>query len=364
MKRHFKGCILYFTVSLLFISVMLASLQNRTLSLKEILEKNIEAGGGFDSISRIKNLSFQAGPWGPFAYFVSSNGDVKITFGGEPVILEATTVSQVQVRRNDLNGISDVSGFEKYRLQCLARLFCGLFTLIHFKDNLDYLGEKKYGSERNHVLTTPFGDLKVTFHLDTEAFVITRVLFEGYEENQGHYVYNIDFGPYRLFDNVNLPSSMFGAQLGSQGVQLNISKVKTNESIDEDFYSELDINAGVPFISKGIIHGNVLSYGKRSDLIHILTNWTKGFIQKAGLQTEDQLILELDGEEIEIGFYTSVEEAISMNAFGPGSNIMTSNLEIDMAYWIRFYLSKPGQGDRIKKKLGLLVPIKLRRRNR
>jgi len=91
VRRRWAAVILY-----LIGAASMAAAQN-SLSLKDILRKNIEASGGKAKLAQVTTLSFQTGGTRNFA---SSTGELKITSGREPVITEAILVAGGKVVRN------------------------------------------------------------------------------------------------------------------------------------------------------------------------------------------------------------------------------------------------------------------------
>lgn len=115
-------------VILILAAFPLASAQDG-LSLKDILAKNIQASGGRDVLGRIKSLSFETGGT---RLVVSAAGDLKILAGKDPVVTEAILVRGGAVRRNSLNEVSEVKGFQKSVYLTLAKLYAGAFSLARF----------------------------------------------------------------------------------------------------------------------------------------------------------------------------------------------------------------------------------------
>jgi len=288
-----------------------------TLSLKEIVERNIQAAGGKEKISQIQNFSFKAGE---MTYYVASDGRMKMTIGKEPVITEVFVVGQDKIQRNCFNKITEITGLEKARTQCLAELYSGLFTLQKFEEKLSFLGLKSFGPEKLYLLTTTCGDLKVDFYLKQDEFTIKRIVFQGHSPEGDKYEVNYDYGPIEEIDGLRLPGSWFASQVGTRGNLYELSDLKMNPPLEKDFLSRVEVNVGKVEIAAGSLKGNVIEFSSRGkDLLMISTNWTKDCIERLGIKTNDRLSFLIGSKEIELVFY---DTAPPREALVPGAKVM------------------------------------------
>jgi len=342
-----------YLLGLLFLfSFAFLSLSQPNHTLKEILEKNIQTAGGKEKLSEVNNYSFG---YGATSYYMSADGLMKITEGEEPIITEVIIVDQNRVRRNCFNQITEISGFQKSTYQCLAQLRCGLFTLIKFKDQLDFKGLRKFGPKKYHLLTTNMNDLKIEFYLDGEEFTLKRIVFQGFNQNSGKYEVNHDIGPYQEINGIKLPSSWFSSRVGTRGRKYEIAEVKMNLSLEKDFFSDLEVKVGKIKIDEAILHGNVVKFMFQRGILLISTNWTKDCLQRAGFKTEDKLILQVSDEEIEIDYYETVPPRDALSA---GKTFMMPNQRSEnyLVYlWSAEYKT-------LEEKLEPLLPIQVRRK--
>src|SRR4030043_852092 len=70
------------------------------LSLKEIIQKNLEASGGREKLGQFQNLSFKTGNT---RFVVAASGDLKLSTGKDPVVTEVVLVKENRVQRNSYN---------------------------------------------------------------------------------------------------------------------------------------------------------------------------------------------------------------------------------------------------------------------
>ena len=302
-----------------FLGSFLLLYAQANLSVKDIVRKNIQAAGGKEALSEVKHYSFKHDLK---TYYMATSGLMKLTDGKEPVITEVILVEEDKVKRNCFNKITELAGFVKSTYQCLTKLRCGLFTLINFKDQLEFKGLKSFGPKKHYMLTTDIGELKVEFYLDADEFTLKRLVFKGFDQSRGKYEVNHDFGPYQEINGIKIPSSWFSSQVGTRGSNYGISDVKINPPLDKDFFSIIEVNVGEVKIAEGALSGNIIESSFRRNMLQISTNWTDECIKGAGFKSEDKLILQVGDKEIEIDFYESFPPR---ETIGPGSKLMVPN---------------------------------------
>lgn len=348
-KRRWKSYLL--GLSLLFGSALI-SFSQPNLALKEILDKNIQAAGGKEKLSQVENYSFS---YGTTTCYMSADSFMKIIEGKKPVMTEIIAVDQNQVRRNCFNRITEIKGLQKSTYQCLALLRCGLFTLIKFKDQLDFEGIKSFGPEKYYLLTTSIGDLKVKFYLDEKEFTLKRIVFQGFDQAAGKYEINHDLGPYQEINGMKIPSSWFSSRVGTRGRTYEISEVKMNLKLEKNFYSSLELNVGEVKIAEEILQGNIIEFMFRRGILMIATNWTKDCLQRAGFKTEDKLILQVGDKDVEIDFY---ESNPPRGTISPGKKFMMPNPRSEN-FLIYLWSSEYKE---LEEKLEPLLPIRVKRK--
>lgn len=344
-----KNCWIVCLTCLVFLlgSVFLSCSQS-----KKVIERNIQAAGGEEKLTQIKNYSFK---YGSTTYYMSSDGKMKLTEGRDPIITEIILVDEDKVKRNCFNNITEFTGLQKSEYQCLAKLRSGLFTLINFKDQLEYKGSKSFGPSEHYMLTTNIGDLEVEFYLNSDEFTVKRLVLKGYDPSQDKYEINHDFGPYQEINGVKIPSSWFRSQVGTRGSKYEISDVKMNQNYDKDFFSKLELNAGEVEIKQGALKGNIIEFRFRRNMLQIDTNWTDECIKKAGFKTKDKLILQINDKEIEIDFFESFPPRQTIR---PGSKFMVPNRRSEN--YLIYLISPEYKG--LAEELEHLLPIRLKRK--
>lgn len=348
-KRRLEA---FFSGLFLLFSFVLFSWSQASLTAKDIVDKNIQAAGGRKNLSRIKNYSFRSGP---VTYFMSDKGSMKLQEGKEPIITEVILVDEKGVSRNCFNKVTELSGIQESTYQALAKLRTGFFTLAGFKKSLSLEGLKSYGPEKHYLLTTSIDSLKVEFFIDSENFLLKRLVFKGFDPSAGKYEVSHDFGPYQDINGLKMPSSWFDSQVGARGRLNTISDLKLNQPLEKGFFSRADVNVGAVRIGQEALEGSVVESAFQRNMLIVGTNWTEECMKRAGFKAEDILILEIAGREIEIGFY---QEFPPRDKLGPGSKFIAPNRENEN--FVVYLISQ--EFKELVEDLAPLLPIRVRKK--
>jgi hypothetical protein len=291
------------------------------LSLKDIIQKNLEASGGREKLGQFKNLSFKTGN---SRIVVAANGDLKLMTGKEPVITEAILVKAGRVQRNSYGVVSDIGEPEKTVHLMLAKVYAGLFSLLKFDGELKFEGLAAFGPEKlYHLSLAKPGAVKAGFFLGPEDFHLKRILFRGKTAEGDIYEVNTDFGPFEPVEGFDIPLTWFSSQVGTRGTLAELTEVKLNQSLPDYFFSEIKVNVGTIEAGPGQLKGNVLDFNSNRFGLSVNTNWRKSDVEEAGFRTGDKLTLLVEGVESELVFYATSAEVPNQNELAQGARVMT-----------------------------------------
>jgi len=305
MRRSFRRP--WLAGSLVFLASIALLGAQTSLSVEDILRKNIEASGGKAKLAQVKTLSFRTGGT---RNFVSAAGELKAMTGKDPVVTEAILVAGDKVVRNSFGVLSEVTGPQATVYQIMAKLYAGLFSLAKFEGRLRLVGVKSFGPEKFYHLTSrdPVGPVAVHFYLRADDFLLKRLVFSGTTPDGDIYEVNYDFAPFEEVEGLKLPLSWFASQVGTRGNLTEMSEVKTNVALDKGFFDKAETNVGRTEASPGQMKGNVLDWNASPFGLTIVTNWTRKDIDAAGLRTGDKLVLLIGEEELGLTFYEQSSE--------------------------------------------------------
>lgn len=336
-------------LSLIVFLIAASSMSGQTDISNEVLAKNIRTAGDVDKLTGINNFSFKTDQR---TYYMSKNGQMKITAGTPPIITQTILINGDNITRNCYNDITDIIPLmaSTYKTQALLR--SGFFTLKNFKDNLSYGGLKKFGIKKLHKFSTEIGKLQVEFYLDSDSYTLQRMVLKGFHPVTGTYEINNDFGEYRDFDGIRLPATWFASQVGTRGANYALSEVKYDLPLDDTFFTNADVNVGDVKIQVGRLDGAITAYSFRRNTLTLQTNWTEKCIHGAGFLNKDRLSLDLKGNNFEIDYYAG---QVPQNASRPGGGILLRSRR-DENYVIYLFSKELGP---IAEQLETLMPISI-----
>ena len=317
MNNHLPGRPMAAILTLLILSSTAGAQSD--LTLKDVIERNIQAAGGREKLSLIRNISFKIGG---MRYIALSTGEIKMTTGKEPVITEVTLVKGDSVRRNSFYAVSELSGIPKTVNLVLAKLYSGVFTLMKFEKELTFQGLKSYGPEKFYLLTAKSEPLNVDFFLRADNFCLKRLVFRGATPEGDKYEVNYDFGPFEDAEGLKIPLAWFNSQVGTRGTLAEVSEFKINQPLDKDFFVKLEVNLGTTEAGPGRLKGNVLDFGGSPAGLSITTNWTRSDVEKTGFRSGDKLELSGEGFAEELVFYASSNELPPRDILSQGARLL------------------------------------------
>jgi len=339
--------------TLIFMAAASLVAAQASLSLEDILRRNIEASGGMPKLAEVKTLSFQTGG---VRNIVSYSGELKTTSGKRPVVMEVVLVAGDKVVRNSFGVVSEVTGPQATIYQTMAKLYAGLFSLTKFEVQLQLVGVKSFGPEKFYHLTCkgPDGPVAVHFYLRADDFLLKRLVFVGATPDGDKYEVNYDFAPFEEVEGLKLPLSWFVSQVGAQGNLTEMSEVKANVALDKGFFTKAETNIGRTEASPGQLKGNVLDWNASPFGLTIITNWTRKDIEAAGLRTGDKIVLRLGEDEYPLVFYGRSSELPPWNELAQGARLLAPTPRGGEAFAIQVF---GGDGGSLAAKLTPLAAV-------
>jgi len=329
-------------------------------SVADIVKRNVAAAGGEARLAAVRNLSFTAGG---SAYYVTPAGMLKIVVQGlPPAVIEVILVERGLIRRNRLNEMIDTPDIEKTRFSLYAKLFGGCFTIGNFAADLRFEGTRRFGPETFYRLSAAVPPMTVEFDLDTAECLLRQVALRGTNPDGSRYEEFFDMGLYQDFQGVKMPSSWFRSLVGGRGNLSEVSDVSFDVPLDRDFFTTTAVNVGEVKVAAGALEGHILALLDQRGSFVLVTNWTPGQAEKAGLTSGANLALRIEDLEREAVFYAGSSEAESANAYQPGARIVTFDPQRGGTFWILFFVPSAEEAAAIKAKVKGLSPVSVRLR--
>ncbi len=345
-----------------------ASSPDGGLTTSEVVQKNIEAGGGLAALQAIRSLSFACGGR---TYTVSADGRMKVQAAfALPAVFETLLVEPSGVRRNSLGRIEEIRGMERHRWRTLARLASGVFTLRNFAGPWDSAGLKTYGPRRYYVLSTSDEGTGLTANIDAGDFLVKRLVLRGSEGGE-EWELSIELGDPQATAGLAVPSMIFISQPGISQTSAPgprpVTEVKFNEPLSEDFFRTLDVYTGTTESRPGWLKGQVMGalFEPEDFFVLIVTNWTEKEVQAAGLRSGEMMILRSGEGEFASRFLFIEDDAEpEFKIYDPGNSFLTHNASRFPMFYVQFNrLEPPERFEALRSQVRLLAPIEADGRN-
>jgi hypothetical protein len=337
------------------------------LTAGDIVTKNFQAAGGEEPLDRVKNVSFSAGP---ARYTASADGRMVVRYVLEdPEAYEVLIVSGTAVRRNSLNRISELSGVERGKWVCLARLASGLFTLKNFGTDLTCEGLKIFGPERHYVLSTQVEGLRALFSVDESDFLVKRMVLSGVDAAGESWEESTEFGSAETVEGFRLPTALYVSQVGVSGTYSPgprpLGDFRIDSELPAGFFDDLKVNCGRAEAAPGRLEGNVLlGLFEEEDLfVRVFTNWTEEDIRAAGFKNGDILIMASGGTEFETKLYVLENQVDDPTVYSPGNSLFTHTPTRFPGFYAQFNTLSPREKfDDLRARIKPLAPVQARKK--
>lgn len=333
----------------------------KPLTTEAIINRNIEAAGGRESLERVKTLNFQVGT----QTYTASGGILKVESALQaPAVFETLLADETQVQRNTLGRTVAVTGIEAGRWLVLARVFSGCFSLNRFAGALEYAGLKTFGPERFHLLAHDTAGLSVTFYVDAADFLLKRLVMSGRDAAGQAWEQSGEFAAFSRQENIMLPTVLFFSQLGVSGTYSQrpqpLDAVRINPELPSDFFQNLEINAGKVSAAAGRLEGNIMgAFFDDEDLfVQIFSNWTSTEIEAAGFKNNDLLVVRSNGFEFETRLFITENQVNDPTVYAPGNSLFTHLPARRPLFYAQFNTCSPKEKfAALKAGIKLLAPL-------
>jgi len=284
----------------------------RTETAAGIIEKHFKAIGGRERAAAAKNLVIG----GYYGNAFLPRGDSMTMYLKKPFSIRRESFGRVitydgEVGYSNVFGeLAEATGDNLKSLRYYAGFFHCFFSLLKFGDVLDkavYLGERRYGPQREHVISIPYDDVDYEVHILDSTWLIDRIVFPFGDPAQGTRMVN-SLDDYKVFQGVLMPTVLVFEVVGREAapMKLEIVKVDAPATLSDSLFAKPDIRIEPPTFANGVLTGYI--YDDTDG--NILTNIRKAQMEQLGVKPGEFITFEVEGktmtlryvEEIHTGF--------------------------------------------------------------
>lgn len=305
-------------------------------NLESILEKNIEASGGSETISKISAVSFeqigtQSYSAKPVRYIIGGKDRIKILEGTSPLVEKTIIFNEGIILADSVVGPVPPESINKTEMYCFARLISGNFSLYYFKDKLKDLGIRKIGSVENHILQTVYDSAEITFIIDSTTYLLSQMVIEQNTGTPESFKTIYDIYPKGDVNGYNIPPGYYKSEMGNEnslnygyGEEYLFRNFKQNEKLAENEFDKAELNFGEVSVAEKSVNGNVTaaSYNDQYKRGVYYTNIGKDILEKAKMNENDVLIFQV-GEKKFQSVYIKSQTSLTRELSQPGKVIIS-----------------------------------------
>jgi hypothetical protein len=285
-----------------------ASGQGQTGRSGEIIQKYFEAIGGKARIEAVQNLVIG----GYYGNVYLASGDSMTLYLKKPLSLRRESYGRVLAYdgssgyANAFGELSEISGENLVSLRYYAGFYHNFFSLLKFGDALDkavYLGERRLGPQREHVISIPYDGMDYEVHILAESFLVDRIVFPFGDPRQGTRMVN-SLKDYKEFRGVLMPTSIIFEVVGREAapMKLEVARVDTPTSLPDSLFGKPDIRIEPPTIENGVLMGFIYDNVEGN----ILTNIRKTNMEQLGIKPGEFITFEVEGRQMSIRYVEDI----------------------------------------------------------
>lgn len=297
-------------IGVLFMAVVMAQVlpaqDGKVDRANRLIDQSVERLGGWDRFTKIKNVRFKTNYFDyrsvVTTYLADDRANFKMTVGVGPYTERVLIIKDGEIKDHNFLTDDPLSHYEKVKLTCFAKLISGAFTLIRFKDELSFAGTEKYGLKTYHILETSMYDHQIFLYLESDTFLLGRMVLTGRTASDVLYDSMYDFTDPVEVEGVSMPGYWMHSFLGAEGTEEGRNRIEGlqfNTEIEDDFWDDASLHFGSVEVKDGVITGNVVESYLHSRLQWMImpTNIRWEDMARLDLEQHDDLIVTVEGTD-------------------------------------------------------------------
>lgn len=306
------------------------------IPLDTLLLENFNTGGGIDAIAKTGTISYvqtstQTPGSKPLRFLVGRKDKIKVLQGTPPLIEKSVVFNNGKITAKSVEGPVPLESINTTELYIFSRLFSGNFSLYYFKDNLTYDGLKKSGGSEIYQLKTKYGDANITFDINTEDYLLERIIIEQKSAAGDLYKSIYDIYPKGDVNGFSIPIGYYKSEIGNEnslnygyGDEYLFSNYNPNEKVTPDEFDKCELNYGEVKVSGSRVEGNVTLSNFNGQVKRgvFYTNIGADVLDKMGIKEKDKLEFQI-GDKKYSAVYIKSQTNITADLQVPGTVVIS-----------------------------------------
>ncbi len=273
-----------------------------------IIERYFKAIGGRERAAAAENLIIG----GYYGNVFLPRGDSMTLYLKKPFSIRRESFGRVvtydgQAGYSNVFGeLTEATGDNLKSLRYYAGFFHHFFSLLKFGDALDkavYVGERRYGRQREHVISIPYDGVDYEVHILDGSWLIDRIVFPFGDPAQGTRMVN-SLEDYRVFQDVLTPTVLVFDVVGREAapMKLEIVEVDAAATLADSLFAKPDIRIEPPTFASGVLTGYIYDDSDGN----ILTNIRKAQMAQLGVKPGEFITFEVEGKRMSIRYVEDI----------------------------------------------------------
>jgi hypothetical protein len=284
----------------------------------DIIGKYFEAIGGRARVEAARNLVIG----GYYGNVFLERGDSMTLYLEKPSSLRRESYGRVVVYdgtagwSNVFGETSEVKGEPLASLRYYAGFFHNFFSLAKFGGALDeavYIGERRLGPQREHVVSIPYEGVDHEVHILADSYLVDRIVFPFGDPRQGTRMVN-SLRDYKKFHGVLMPTSVVFEVVGREAapMKIEVASVEAPTSLPDSLFGRPDIRIEAPTLVNGVLTGFIYDDVDGN----ILTNIRKAHMEQLGVKPGEFITFEVEGREMSIRYVEDIHTGFKGGQLG------------------------------------------------
>jgi hypothetical protein len=273
-----------------------------------IIAKYFEAIGGRESAAAAQSLVIG----GYYGNVFLERGDSMTLYLKKPSSLRRESYGRVVTYdgtsgyTNAFGDLSEAKGDNLASLRYYAGFFHNFASLLKFGEGLEaavYVGERRLGPQREHVVSIPYEGVDYEVHILADSWLVDRIVFPFGDPQRGTRMVN-SLKEYERHHGVLMPTVLVFEVVGRESapMKIEVATVDAPASLPDSLFEKPDIRIEPPVLADGALAGFI--YDEVDG--NILTNIRRTHMEQLGVVPGEFITFEVEGRTMSIRYVEDI----------------------------------------------------------